>query len=77
MVSLVIEKMVERRGKYLFDILRIDDGAVADRLGKIVVVQGADILMDTSIFSAPGRAQLREIIIEDRIEARRDFALVR
>jgi hypothetical protein len=41
MVRLVIEKMIERRGERLFDILRIDDGAIADRLREVGLAQGA------------------------------------
>jgi hypothetical protein len=36
---LVVEKMVERGGERLLDILRVDDGAIADRFGEIILAQ--------------------------------------
>ena len=39
MVRLVIEKMIKRWSKWLLDILRIDNGAVADRLREVGLAQ--------------------------------------
>lgn len=52
-VRLVIEKMIERGGQYLFDILRIDDGSIADCFGQIFVGQVCNESSDTIILRAP------------------------
>jgi hypothetical protein len=75
MVRLVIEKMIERRSKRLLDILRIDNGAVSDRLREVGLAQGAYVPSNAFIFVPAGRTQLVEIVIEDRVQARRDFTL--
>src|SRR6476660_9533188 len=69
MVGLVIEEMVKRGGEDLFDILRVDDGAEADRFGEIPVAQGSDVMADAFIFGAARRAQLCEVIVQDSIKA--------
>ena len=61
-MGLVVEKMVERRGEYLLDILWVDDGAIADRLGKIILAQSPNVMADAFIFIATRHTQLREIV---------------
>src|SRR5262245_15057126 len=75
MVRLVIEKMIKRRSKRLLDILRIDNGAVADRLREVGLAQGAYVSSNAFIFVPAGGPQLVEIVIEDGVQARRDFTL--
>src|SRR5262245_37867404 len=75
MVRLVIEKMIKRRSKRLLDILRIDNGAVADCLREVGLSQGAYISSNAFIFVPSGGAQLVEIVMEDRVQAWRDFTL--
>src|SRR4029453_911504 len=75
MVRLVIEKMIKRRSKRLLDILQIDNGAVADCLREVGLAQGAYVSSNAFIFVPAGGVQLVEIIIKDRVQAWRDFAL--
>jgi len=74
-VGLVVEKMVERGREHLLDILWVDEGAIADRLGKIIFAQSLNVMADAFIFSATCHTQLREIVVEDRVETRWGFAL--
>src|SRR4030095_5589648 len=76
MVRLMIEKMIERRSKRLFDILRIDNGAVADRLREVGLAQVAYVTSNAFIFVTACGAQLVEIIIEDRVQTCGHFTLV-
>ena len=75
MMSLVIEKMIERRSERLLDILWVDHGAIADRLREIGLAQGTNVTQDALIFIPTGGLQLRDAFIEDRIKTWRDFTL--
>jgi hypothetical protein len=49
MVGLVVEEMIERRRQRLFDGLRGDYGAVADRATEGLVVEAIDITADEDV----------------------------
>lgn len=55
-VSLVVEKMIERGRERLLDILRVDDVAIADRFGEIIRAQSPNVMADAFVFSAPRHA---------------------
>src|SRR5262249_3958681 len=74
-VGLMIEKMVESGSERLFDILRINNRPIADRLRKIVVAQAGDVAKDAFILLSARRAQLCEIVMEYHVESGWGFAL--
>jgi hypothetical protein len=73
-VRLVVEEMVERGRQRLLDLDRPHESAVADGAGKVGVCQSSDIVADARILRGPRRPQWGEVVIEDGIEAFRQFA---
>lgn len=51
-VRLVVEKMIERRGQHLLNVLGVDDSSIPDRFRQIGVGQSGDEPCDACIFPA-------------------------
>src|SRR5262249_46239858 len=65
MMGLVIEKMVERRGKRLLDIARIADGPIGEPAREALLRQSIDVARDALVLVRTRPAQGREIIVEN------------
>src|SRR5579884_3239315 len=74
-MGLVVEEVVERKGERLLDILRTHEGAIADRGGQIRLVERVDIVGDTPVLRDAGGPQGREVVMQNGVEALRQFSL--
>src|ERR1051326_7179354 len=67
-VSLVVEEMQQQRRQQLLDLRGAPRAAIADRARELPFRKPGDIFVDARVLGAAARAQLREILVKDRVE---------
>jgi hypothetical protein len=73
-MSLMVEKMIERGREFLLNLHRANDGAVADRAGQIGFAKRVDVAADALVLGHARATQRGEAVVEDRAETSRVLA---